>query len=734
MRFLTTYVLGAMAICAAAAPVVEAPAKKGLPTSFAIITDNATYQHTRPAMMRYRDAVEADGLSTYIVRDDWKSPSEVRQAIAELRRQSPELEGVVFVGDIPVAMVRNGQHMTTAFKMDETRYPWEDSSVPSDRFYDCPDLQFRFVRQDTALTHLYYYELEEDCPQTLNPAIYSARIRYPRLRGGDKYEAIAKFLDKAAKAKGAMKSDKLDRVVSFNGHGYNSDCLMMWMDEEKAYRENFPLAFDSARGFKHLNFRMEHPAKVRLFDELLNPEVDLFMFHEHGGPTTQYINGERPALSDAVRYASLKSYIYSRLKRSVAKGQTLDKAKADYMKKFGVTEAFFADYNDPAWWRNDSLETAAINIEAEEFHHRTTNPKMVMFDACYNGSFHEDDYIAGEYLFNDGGTLAAQGNTRNVLQDRWTIEMLGLLSHGLRAGHYNRMVATLEGHLMGDPTLRFSPVEANTIAADVTLRKGDTPYWQSLLDSPYADIRSLALRMMVDADTARTLSPMLLEVYRTSPYNTVRMEAVKLLSRYRNADFTEAVRLGLNDPYELVARICADYAGFIGDRALLPAMMQAYLDGNERNRVSYKVSHALPLFPRAEVAGALNAYYAQANRLNADAEKAEVAKGLEWSLDRADATRDDIVDKTLKEGSRLQSIRYVRNNPFHPHADIFMAVVADPANSEAIRVTMAEALGWFTLSVRRNDIAAFCRDMIARPDTPAPLRAELTQTLRRLAD
>ena len=50
-----------------------------------------------------------------------------------------------------------------------------------------------------------------------------------------------------------------------------------------------------------------------------------------------------------------------------------------------------------------------------------------MFDACYNGSFHENDYIAGQYIFNDGQTLVAQGNTRNVLQDRWTIEMIGLL-------------------------------------------------------------------------------------------------------------------------------------------------------------------------------------------------------------------------------------------------------------------------------------------------------------------
>ncbi len=69
--------------------------------------------------------------------------------------------------------------------------------------------------------------------------------------------------------------------------------------------------------------------------------------------------------------------------------------------------------------------------------------------------FHENDYIAGQYIFNDGQTLVAQGNTRNVLQDRWTIEMIGLLSHGVRAGQYNKLIASLEGHLFGDPTFRL---------------------------------------------------------------------------------------------------------------------------------------------------------------------------------------------------------------------------------------------------------------------------------------
>lgn len=733
MKFIYTLLLGCAALGAMAAPVVEKPTRQDISVAFAIITDNATYQATRPAMMRYRDAVQNDGLAAYIVRDDWKSPQDVKDAIKKVYSEAPGLEGIVLVGDVPVAMVRNAQHMTTAFKMNEDKFPFIESSVPSDRFYDCLDMDFRFLKQDEEQPHLFYYELTEDSPQRLNPTFYSARIRYPKLRGGDKYEAVARFLDKAAKAKEAMKNDRLDRVVSFNGHGYNSDCLIAWMDEEKAYRENFPLAFNTATDFKHWNFRMMHPMKYKLFDELQRPEVDLFMFHEHGAPTTQYINGSKPAMSDKDRYDLLKKSIYSRVRRAIKKGNPENEVVEAFAKEYALTDDFFKDLNNPEYWRSDSIESSEINIEAEDFHHRTTWPKIVMFDACYNGSFHEDDYIAGEYLFNDGGTLAAQGNTRNVLQDRWTIEMIGLLSHGMRVGQYNRLVATLEGHLMGDPTLRFAPVEANTMSADATLRKTDTDYWKGLLGSPYADVQSLALRMLADADTDRILSPMLLEVYRTSPFNTVRMEAVKLLSRYNNSDFTEAVRLGINDPYELVARLSADHAGNIGDPSLLPALIFLYIDGNERARAAYNASNSLSLFPIDDVVKAVEDYYASSNRYNAVAEKERVINGLKRTHNNfVKRTNDEIADTTLSDDKRISSIRFVRNNPYHPYLDLYLGIIEDSANSDAVRVTMAEALGWFNHSVRRQEIIDFCNRMLKRDDLPDSLSAELLQTINRM--
>ncbi len=112
------------------------------------------------------------------------------------------MEGLVLIGDVPVALVRNAQHMTTAFKMNEKAFPWDQSSVPTDRFYDDLNLKFEFIRQDSVNHQHFYYKLTEDSPQRLNPTFYSARIKYPEKKEGDKYAAIASYLKKSCCCQG----------------------------------------------------------------------------------------------------------------------------------------------------------------------------------------------------------------------------------------------------------------------------------------------------------------------------------------------------------------------------------------------------------------------------------------------------------------------------------------------------------------------------------------------------
>ena len=702
------------------------------PTAFAIVTDNQTYANTKEAMHLYKDAVEADGLATYLISGDFQNPTQVKEEIVKVYKECPSLEGIVLVGDIPIALVRNAQHMTTAFKMREETFPWPQSSVPTDRFYDDLNLKFEYLRQDSVNTHHFYYKLTEDSPQRLNPTFYSARIKYPEKKGGDKYAAIAAYLKKAAAAK-ANKNNKLDQVFSFNGGSYNSDCLIVWMDDEKAYKENFPLAFGREMGFKHWNFRMRYPMKYRLFDELRRDEIDVFMFHEHGMPTGQLINNELACTNLEDRYKMLQSTLYNAVVGHTKKGQSTDKMRLQMQEKRHVTDVFFKDLDNKDWWDADSIHYADERITTNDFMTRNlkTNAKFVMFDACYNGSFHEEDYIAGQYIFNEGNTLVAQGNTRNVLQDRWTIEMIGLMSHGVRAGQYNRIIASLEGHLFGDPTMRFAPVEANTWSVDMTVRKSDKAYWEGLLNSKYADIQSLAMRMLADMDTEKKMSGKFLEMYRTTPFNTTRMEAIRLLSRYKDGSFTEVLKEGVNDAYELAARLSATYAAFNGDEALIPYVVEAMIEHNERLRVQMGANKALSLLPKEKVFEAVEKFYEQKDRINEADEKARVLRGLNNGYNNDAKTHATAMDKNADPDKRIMAIRTVRNYTAHVNIDDYLNLIRDDSNPMAVRLVMTETLGWFTASYKSQYIVSELKKYL-NPSLPEDLKLEIEQTINRL--
>lgn len=710
-----------------------------LANSFAIVIDRTTYSKAKDAVENYRKAVEHDGLKTYLIAAEWANPSQVRDSLKALYNRDKTLEGCVLVGDIPIAMIRNAQHMTTAFKMNEQTFPIRESSVPSDRFYDDLHLKFKYLSQDKDDSALYYYKLTEDSPQRLNPNFYSARIRYPEGKDGDKYQAIADFLNKAAKAKYAQ-PNKLDQVVSYNGASYNMDCLMVYMDEEKAYRENFPLAFQNGTGFKHWNFRMNHAMRNYLLSELKRDGIDVFMFHEHGAPDQQLVNGNEACQETSSRLASVKREIYSHTKKRAKKGESLDSLQQMFSVKFGLAAGFWDDYANAEYWKKDSIAHAESYISLPDLENIVSNPTFVMFDACYNGSFQDKDQIAGRYIFNPGSTLVVQGNTRNVLQDRWTIEMIGLLSHGIRVGQYNKLVATLEGHLIGDPTVRFAPISANTVSTDILTKADNRKHWNRLTKSKYPDIQSLALRMLTDCDfglsegnekAKAATSAMLLSTFRTSPFNTVRMEALKMLSRYGGGDFTEAVRLGLNDPYERIARSSADYAGRIGDVSLLPDIVRVLFEDEDRIRIQYQLNTSLFLFPKEKVIDEVRRYLSASNRMD---KKAEMEKAVESIADNfAFRDRGDsvIMDAKAKTDKRISAIRFLRNNPRTQSLDTYLAFLNDTSVPQNLRVLMAEALGWFDLSCRKADIRSFIRKMLVEGQ-PDELKEELLQTLERL--
>ena len=182
-----------------AAPQIIKPGVQSK-TSFAIVIDSKSYEKAKASVDSYRKAVEKDGLGTYILSDDWQSAQEIRNMLEELYRQKKSpLEGAVFIGDIPIPMVRDAQFLSSAFKMDQ-RMDWKRSSVPSDRYYDDFDLKFDFLKRDEQKPLYFYFSLATESAQAIRSDIYSARIKPVVKPGTDKYVLLTKYLDKVVKA------------------------------------------------------------------------------------------------------------------------------------------------------------------------------------------------------------------------------------------------------------------------------------------------------------------------------------------------------------------------------------------------------------------------------------------------------------------------------------------------------------------------------------------------------
>ena len=709
---------------------IERPAQKSA-TSFAVVIDAATYEKCHAEVAAYRDALQKDGLAVYTISADWTSPEEIRAELAKLYKSNSKkmpLEGCVFIGDVPYVSVQNAQHMTTAFKMNEERFPIDEASVTSDRFYDDLNLSFEFIKRDSVDNLRYYYKLSENSAQHLNPSFYSGRIHYPEQMGGDKYEATAKYLRKVVAER--ERQEKIDYMVTFAGAAYNSDCLVTWMDERVMLEEIFPqLSRNDHRALKQLNFRMNnYNMTYKLFAELERDEVDIMLFNEHGSPDKQHISGEGQIDSFNARLEALRYTVYSAIRREERKGEQgdVEGAKAYFKERYHLTDKFFEEYYNPTPSTKDPDD-----LNLEDLNSHTLNPRFVVFNACYNGSFHQPGYVAGSYIFGDGRTVVAQGNTVNVLQDRWTYEMFGLLTHGVRVGQYNRMIATLEGHIIGDPAFRFAPTVEGTLAQDMVTKKvvkgKNVSYWTALLDAPNADIQSLALRMLADGGAISAKE--LLNKYRTCNYATTRMECLKLIMRNGSCpESIAAVSEALYDSYEVVRRNAATYAWMLGAEELADEVSDVLINYPESQRVGFILNRAMEMLPE-QVAMAAFDKAAAATHYPVKENIEALRKYQLRSQKTKHSEMEDLFNNEEKLAARISAIRGVRNNTYHEYVPQMITLVQDEAQPMELRVAVVEALGWFVASPRKQEIIAACE---ALKSTDKALMAEAQQTINRL--
>ena len=695
-------------------------------TTFAIVVDQKSYDEAKNEIDAYRASVENEGLGTYLLIDDWKRPEPIREQLIQLHadKKAP-LEGCVFIGDIPIAMVRDAHHLTSAFKMSP-KADWQESSVPSDRYYDDFGLKFDYIKQDSVLTDYHYVSLNAEGNQYIMPDIYSSRIRPLKVEGMDKYQQIRDYLKKVVAEK--QSQNVLDQLTMARGHGYNSEDLVAWSGEQLALREQFPQLFKAGNVVKFYDFETQYPAKPYYLNEIQREGLDIMLFHHHGGPTTQYLNGSENGSDITLSVENIKRYLRTRIKRLMRK-MDQETAINECVNEYKVPREWCEDVMTEAYAKQDSLYSANMDIFAEDIHKLTPHARFVLFDACYNGSFHMEDNMVGAYIFAPGKTIATMGCTVNTIQDKWPDEFLGLMAEGMRIGQFTRFTCFLENHLAGDPTFHFVP--NGSLAMDVNqaivLKEGDVNFWKKQLTSPSADMQAMALRQLEMADY-KEIVPLLQNTYFESDKFVVRLEAMRLLTLNHSEASHEVLKVALNDTYELIRRFATEYCELNSSPELVTSWAESVLMRGHEKRHSFRVGSAMDAFAHTHALAELKRLaneWTWYDRSKVD----DFIKRFGRSKESLEKDFAMIVNPESTDKQVSSEISIYRNNPITPAIEPLMVVLKNENRGEELRVAAAETLGWYYL---HYDKARIVKDLKAYTTSNEKVMNEIRKTINRL--
>ena len=702
--------------------------KQMVKSSFAIFVDQDTYNACKEEIEMYRDVLQREGLAPYILSAKWESPEHIKFFLMKYYKEQA-LEGAVFIGDIPVPMIRRAQHLTSAFKMDQDKYPLFTSSVPSDRFYDDFNLKFNFVGKDSINHNFYYYNLTGDSPQKISCNIYTGRIKAIK-KGEEGYAQIRAYLKKVVTGRGDK--NPLDKICSYTGEGSFSNSLIAWKEEAITLKEQIPEAFKDSRNARFYLFNMKSFMKEDVINELRRDDLDLMLFHEHGMPERQYLTGQ-PSAYDRDEYFEMgKLQARQYLRRQKQYNSNVEEAKKKLIKDYGIDSIWFSGAFDQKVISQDSLLDLKTGIILEDVPGIKPNPRVVVFDACFNGDFRNDNFIANAYIFSEGKTIACFANSVNVLQDKSSVDLMGLLACGYRIGEWTKHINILESHIIGDPTYRFAAPEKLPV---IRLNSKDTTYWSALLEHKKlpVDIQSLALYKLFDLEYPG-LSKILYKTFMDSKSYTQRLQCMHLLAYYNDDYYSEMLKVAVDDPYEFIRRKAAFYMGKIGRNEFIPFLVRLYMDDGLSERVAFNIINS---FDHYNCTLYKNAFKKDVFESPYIFDKQKYWDNLSKSLDSKERLMTyawtSIIDPVKSEKERLFNISILRNNPYPQMVDDILVVVSNRKESLPVRLALAEALGWYNLSMRKSDIIAVCSKIIeGEPALDRKLADELLKTINRL--
>jgi hypothetical protein len=227
--------------------------------------------------------------------------------------------------------------------------------------------------------------------------------------------------------------------------------------------------------------------------------------------------------------------------------------------------------------------------------------------------------------------------------------------------------------------------------------------------------------------------PQLLQrAYFESDEYVLRLQVYHLLQHYKGEYFAEILKRSVYDPYEFIRRKSVFSMGRIGSDDFIPYVASVYLNNYLDKRVHFNASFCFDLLDQEKLE---QEFKSQLERNNSFPDKEKVWKEFSDKLDsrkRISQMANDVTDKDKSLKARLSAVRMLRNNAYHGRVNDYLEVLKESGEEEELRIALAEALGWFTLSYERDSIVNVCRELALLPETGEKLRNELLKTVARI--
>ena len=203
---------------------------------------------------------------------------------------------------------------------------------------------------------------------------------------------------------------------------------------------------------------------------------------------------------------------------------------------------------------------------------------------------------------------------------------------------------------------------------------------------------------------------------------------MKLLSQNYPELAVATLKESLDDSYELVRRLSAEYVERIADPALIPAFVGAFLNRGHEKRLSFRLSGAMMAFDSGALQRELDRQL-EGRIVYSDTIINEIRQAIRVSQTRMNADLKELAAPGQKSSVYRNAIYGYRNHPTPLMADEFLRIAADKARPVEVRLYAVHTLGWYDLCYRRADIARSLRQI--KTDDKA-LAEELSRSVNRL--